>query len=211
MSNLDLFSLLSRKIFHDLINPASAALNGIELLKYNLANTDAQVLEDETFQLLDMSIKKITAQITFFRFCYSDPTSAKNENVSINFIKNIINDYISFTRLKIKYINDLERLNKMHAILLANTIMVLQSLFPQGADINYELIDANTVTIRVSNPTGKINAEILGDLQSRGQDKIKNIQVRYLNELTGIYGIKYKVISGEDNETSIKFLQCKLG
>ena len=211
MSNLDLFSLLSRKIFHDLINPASAALNGIELLKYNLANTDAQVLEDETFQLLDMSIKKITAQITFFRFCYSDPTSAKNENVSINFIKNIINDYISFTRLKIKYINDLEQLNKMHAILLANTIMVLQSLFPQGADINYELIDANTVTIRVSNPTGKINAEILGDLQSRGQDKIKNIQVRYLNELTGIYGIKYKVISGEDNETSIKFLQCKLG
>ena len=211
MSNLDLFSLLSRKIFHDLINPASAALNGIELLKYNLANTDAQVLEDETFQLLDMSIKKITAQITFFRFCYSDPTSAKNENVSINFIKNIINNYISFTRLKIKYINDLEQLNKMHAILLANTIMVLQSLFPQGADINYELIDANTVTIRVSNPTGKINAEILGDLQSRGQDKIKNIQVRYLNELTGIYGIKYKVISGEDNETSIKFLQCKLG
>ena len=56
MSNLDLFSLLSRKIFHDLINPASAALNGMELLKYNLANTDAQALEDETFQLLDMSI-----------------------------------------------------------------------------------------------------------------------------------------------------------
>ena len=211
MSNLDLFSLLSRKIFHDLINPASAALNGMELLKYNLANTDAQVLEDETFQLLDMSIKKITAQITFFRFCYSDPTSAKNENVSINFINNIINDYISFTRLKIKYINDLEQLNKKHAILLANTIMVLQSLFPQGADINYELIDTNTFTIRVSNPTGKINAEILGDLQIRGSDKIKNIQVRYLNELTGIYGIKYEVMSGEDNETSIKFLQCKLG
>ena len=182
----------------------------MELLKYNLANTDAQVLEDETFQLLDMSIKKITAQITFFRFCYSDPTSAKNENVSINFI-NIINDYISFTRLKIKYINDLEQLNKKHAILLANTIMVLQSLFPQGADINYELIDANTFTIRVSNPTGKINAEILGNLQILGSDKIKNIQVRYLNELTGIYGIKYEVISGEDNETSIKFFQCKLG
>tara|TARA_B100000941_G_scaffold288459_1_gene265398 strand:- start:22 stop:657 length:636 start_codon:yes stop_codon:yes gene_type:complete len=211
MSNLDLFSLLSRKIFHDLINPASAALNGMELLKYNLANTDAQVLEDETFQLLDMSIKKITAQITFYRFCYSDPISAKNENVSINFINNIINDYISFTRLKIKYINDLEQLNKKHAILLANTIMVLQSLFPQGADINYELIDTNTFTIRVSNPTGKINAEILGDLQIRGSDKIKNIQVRYLNELTGIYGIKYEVMSGEDNETSIKFLQCKLG
>ena len=211
MSNLDLFSLLSRKIFHDLINPASAALNGMELLKYNLANTDAKVLEDETFQLLDMSIKKITAQITFFRFCYSDPTSAKNENVSINFINNIINDYISFTRLKIKYINDLEQLNKKHAILLANTIMVLQSLFPQGADINYELIDANTFTIRVSNPTGKINAEILGNLQILGSDKIKNIQVRYLNELTGIYGIKYEVISGEDNETSIKFFQCKLG
>ena len=211
MSNLDLFSLLSRKIFHDLINPASAALNGMELLKYNLANTEAKVLEDETFQLLDMSIKKITAQITFFRFCYSDPTSAKNENVSINFINNIINDYISFTRLKIKYINDLEQLNKKHAILLANTIMVLQSLFPQGADINYELIDTNTFTIRVSNPTGKINAEILGDLQIRGSDKIKNIQVRYLNELTGIYGIKYEVMSGEDNETSIKFLQCTLG
>ena len=211
MSNLDLFSLLSRKIFHDLINPASAALNGMELLKYNLANTEAKVLEDETFQLLDMSIKKITAQITFYRFCYSDPISAKNENVSINFINNIINDYISFTRLKIKYINDLEQLNKKHAILLANTIMVLQSLFPQGADINYELIDTNTFTIRVSNPTGKINAEILGDLQIRGSDKIKNIQVRYLNELTGIYGIKYEVMSGEDNETSIKFLQCKLG
>ena len=205
MSNLDLFSLLSRKIFHDLINPASAALNGMELLKYNLANTDAQVLEDETFQLLDMSIKKITAQITFYRFCYSDPISAKNENVSINFINNIINDYISFTRLKITNINDLEQLNKKHAILLANTILVLQSLYPQGAEINYELIDANTYKIRTNNATGKINAEILGDLHIRGSDKIKNIQVRYLNELTSIYGIKYEVISGQDSETSINF------
>ena len=205
MSNLDLFTLLSRKIFHDLINPASAALNGMELLKYNLANTDAQVLEDETFQLLDMSIKKITAQITFFRFCYSDPTTAKNENVSINFINNIINDYISFTRLKIIYSNDLEQLNKKHAILLANTIIVVQSLCPQGAEINYELIDANTFIIRVNNPTGKINAEILEDLHIPGSDKTKNIQVRYLNELTSIYGIKYEVISGEDNETSINF------
>ena len=205
MSNLDLFSLLSRKIFHDLINPASAALNGMELLKYNLANTDAKVLEDETFQLLDMSIKKITAQITFFRFCYSDPISAKNENVSINFINNIINDYISFTRLKITNINDLEQLNKKHAILLANTILVLQSLYPQGAEINYELIDANTYKIRTNNATGKINAEILGDLHIRGSDKIKNIQVRYLNELTSIYGIKYEVISGQDSETSINF------
>ena len=205
MSNLDLFSLLSRKIFHDLINPASAALNGMELLKYNLANTEAKVLEDETFQLLDMSIKKITAQITFFRFCYSDPISAKNENVSINFINNIIYDYISFTRLKITNINDLEQLNKKHAILLANTILVLQSLYPQGAEINYELIDANTYKIRTNNATGKINAEILGDLHIRGSDKIKNIQVRYLNELTSIYGIKYEVISGQDSETSINF------
>ena len=152
-----------------------------------------------------MSIKKITAQITFFRFCYSDPTSAKNENVSINFINNIINDYISFTRLKITYINDLERLDKKHAILLTNTIMVLQSLFPQGANINCELIDVNTLTIRANNPTGKINAETLGDFQSRSSDKIKNIQVRYLNELAGIYRIKYEVISVDDNETSIKF------
>ena len=205
MSNLDLFSLLSRKIFHDLINPASAALNGMELLKYNLANTEAKVLEDETFQLLDMSIKKITAQITFYRFCYSDPISTKNEDVSINFINNIIYDYISFTRLKITNINDLEQLNKKHAILLANTILVLQSLYPQGAEINYELIDANTYKIRTNNATGKINAEILGDLHIRGSDKIKNIQVRYLNELTSIYGIKYEVISGQDSETSINF------
>ena len=211
MSNLDLFSLLSRKIFHDLINPASAALNGMELLKYNLANRDTHILEDETFQLLDMSIKKIIAQITFFRFCYSDPTSAKNENVSMNLVNNIINDYISFTRLKITYSNDLEQLNKKHAILLANTIMVLQSLCPQGAEINYELIDANTCIIRVNNPTGKTNAEILGDLHTQGSDKIKNIQVRYLNELTSIYGIKYEVISGEGNVTSINFCNVKLG
>ena len=83
--------------------------------------------------------------------------------------------------------------------------MVLQSLFPQGAEINCELIDVNTFTIRANNPTGKINAEILGDFQSRGSDNIKNIQVRYLNELTGIYGIKYEVISVEDNGTSINF------
>ena len=205
MSNLDLFTLLSRKIFHDLINPASAALNGMELLKYNLANTDAKVLEDETFQLLDMSIKKITAQITFLRFCYSDPRTAKNENVSINLINNIITDYISFTRLKITFSNDPEQLNKKHAILLANTIIVVQSLCPQGAEINYELIDANTFIIRVNNPTGKINVEILEDLHIPGSDKTKNIQVRYLNELTSIYGIKYEVISSEDNETSINF------
>ena len=203
MSNLDLFSLLSRKIFHDLINPASAALNGMELLKHNLANTNAQVLNDETFQLLDMSIKKITAQITFFRFCYSDPTNELNENLSINFINNIINDYLSFTRLKINFRIDHEILNKKHAIILANTLMVLQSLFPQGAEINYELIDINIPKIRIKNSTGKINAEILQDLHIQESDNIKNIQVRYLNEIINIYGMKFEVISGEENEISI--------
>ena len=44
-------------------------------------------------------------------------------------------------------------------------------------EINYELIDADTYIIRVNNPTGKINAEILEDLHVRGSDNIKNIQV----------------------------------
>ena len=203
MSNLDLFSRLSRKIFHDLINPASAALNGMELLKYNLANKDAQVLKDETFQLLDMSIKKITAQITFFRFCYSDPINEKDENLTINFINNIIHDYVGFTRLKIINQSDHENMNKKHALLLANTLIVLQSLFPQGAEINYELIDRDTLTIWIKNPTGKINAEILQDFHIRESDNIKNIQVRYLNELINIYEMKHELISQDDKKISI--------
>ena len=81
--------------------------------------------------------------------------------------------------------------------------MVLQSLFPQGAEINYELIDINIPKIRIKNSTGKINAEILQDLHIQESDNIKNIQVRYLNEIINIYGMKFEVISGEENEISI--------
>ena len=88
-------------------------------------------------------------------------------------------------------------------MLLSNTLIVLQSLFPQGAEINYELIDRDTLTIWIKNPTGKINAEILQDFHIRESDNIKNIQVRYLNELINIYKMKHELISQEDKKISI--------
>ena len=128
MSNLNLFSELSRKIFHDLINPASAALNGIELLKYSLNDKEKHILNDETFQLLEKSIGKITAQIKFFRFCYSDPTIHQYEDTPINNLDSIIDDYINFTKHKIIHRNDLKNFNNKHALILCNTILIFLNL-----------------------------------------------------------------------------------
>ena len=205
MLNTDLFSELSRKIFHDLINPASAALNGMELLKYNLTESGEQILEDDTFRLLEMSIKKITAQIAFFRFCYSHPEVEKNENLSVEHIDSIVNDYINFTKLEISHGKDLENLNKKFAILFTNTVLILQGMLPQGAEIYYELIDANIFIIQIKNPTGKINAEIMKDLHADDMNDIKNIQISYLYELLRIYGINREIISEGDSEISINF------
>lgn len=205
MSNLNLFSELSRKIFHDLINPASAALNGIELLKYSLNDKEKHILNDETFQLLEKSIGKITAQIKFFRFCYSDPTIHQYEDTPINNLDSIINDYINFTKHKIIHRNDLKNFNNRYALILCNTILIFLSLLPFEAEIYYELIDEDALVIRIENPTGKINSEILKDLTLENSHNTVNIQVRYLQELARIYEIDKKVISHANTEISITF------
>ncbi len=206
MSNLNLFSQLTRKIFHDLINPASAALNGMELLKYNLAEKKDQILDDETFQLLETSIKKITAQIKFFRFCYSDPITQQHDNLSIIHISSVINDYFDFTKLKISHRADLVHLDKKYAILLTNTIIIFLNLFPVGAEIYFDLVDQKGFVIKVNNQTGKINTDILQDFYTTNSDNIENIQVRYLHELLNIYNLN-KVVSANDMEVSIEFIE----
>ena len=71
MSELKLFTSMSRKIFHDLINPASAAMNGLELLNSTLKEEHHEIIDTDILDLIQASIEKITSQIKFYRYIYS--------------------------------------------------------------------------------------------------------------------------------------------
>ena len=83
--------------------------------------------------------------------------------------------------------------------------MIFLNLLPFEAKIHYELIDEDSLVIRIENPTGKINSEILKDLMLENSHNTVNIQVRYLQELARIYEIDKKVISHANTDISITF------
>ena len=203
MNEIRLFTALSQKIFHDLINPASAALNGLELLHSSINNNDREIIDNDILDLLQKSIEKITAQIKFYRFLYADPNNDKEKEVQKSYIEDLIDDYSKFLKLEISLESDHILIRKDHAQVFLNLIIVFIQLFPLGAQVNYQSKDKERFFIRAKPISGKINSEIFEDLKLTKIEEIKNIQVEYTQRLLKEINICYEINLLTNNEVII--------
>src|SRR6056300_310503 len=189
MSELDLLSKLSRKIFHDLINPASAALNGLELFKLIISDEKKSLLDDEAFLLIEKSASKTLSQLKIYRIAYADITSEIYDSIKIEEFRKSTDNFISHTKLNVNFNIENEQISKWSAIILSNIYILSVQLFPQGAGIHIKRIDEKQLLIELESNSETLNFdlyELLDGMSSRSD----NAQVIFYELLLKNYRIE---------------------
>lgn len=189
MSELDLLSKLSRKIFHDLINPASAALNGLELFKLIISDEKKSLLDDEAFLLIEKSASKTLSQLKIYRIAYADITSQIYDPIKIEEFRKSTDDFISHTKLHVNFNIENEQISKWSAVILSNIYILSVQLFPQGAGIHIKRIDEKQLLIELESNSETLNFDLyeqLDDMSSRSD----NAQVIFYELLLKNYRIE---------------------
>jgi len=189
MSELDLLSKLSRKIFHDLINPASAALNGLELFKLIISDEKKSLLDDEAFLLIEKSASKTLSQLKIYRIAYADITSEIYDSIKIEEFRKSTDDFISHTKLHVNFNIENEQISKWSAVILSNIYILSVQLFPQGAGIHIKRIDEKQLLIELESNSETLNFDLyeqLDEMSSRSD----NAQVIFYELLLKNYRIE---------------------
>jgi len=193
MSELDLLSKLSRKIFHDLINPASAALNGLELFKLTMPDEKKYIMEDEAFQLIEKSVSKMLSQLKIYRTAYADISGDIFDNVIVDEFKKATDDFINHTKLNVNFNIENKQMSKWSAVILSNIYILSIQLFPQGAEIFISSIDEKVLLIEFESDTVKINSDLyeqLDDIQALSD----NTQLKFYKLLLEHYRLKQNLL-----------------
>jgi len=193
MSELDLLSKLSRKIFHDLINPASAALNGLELFKLTMPDEKKYIMEDEAFQLIEKSVSKMLSQLKIYRTAYADISGDIFDNVIVDEFKKATDDFINHTKLNVNFNIENKQMSKWSAVILSNIYILSIQLFPQGAEIFISSIDEKVLLIEFESDTVKINSDLYGQLDDI-QALSDNTQLKFYKLLLEHYRLKQNLL-----------------
>ncbi len=198
MSELDLLSKLSRKIFHDLINPASAALNGLELFKLIISDEKKSLLDDEAFLLIEKSASKTLSQLKIYRIAYADITSEIFASIKIEEFRKSTDDFISHTKLHVDFNLENEQIGKWSAVILSNIYIFSVQLFPQGAEIYIKRIDEKQLLIELESNSETLNFDLYEQLDDMGS-RSDNAQVIFYKLLLKHYRIEQN-LSKIDNK-----------
>jgi len=193
MSELDLLSKLSRKIFHDLINPASAALNGLELFKLTMPDEKKYIMEDEAFQLIEKSVSKMLSQLKIYRTAYADISGDIFDNVIVDEFKKATDDFINHTKLNVNFNIENKQMSKWSAVILSNIYILSIQLFPQGAEIFISSIDEKVLLIEFESDTVKINSDLYGQLDDT-QSLSDNTELKFYKLLLEQYRLKQNLL-----------------
>jgi len=186
MSELDLLSKLSRKIFHDLINPASAALNGLELFKLIISDEKKSLLDDEAFLLIEKSASKTLSQLKIYRIAYADITSEIYASIKIEEFRKSTDDFISHTKLHVNFNLENEQISKWSAVILSNIYILSVQLFPQGAGIHIKRIDEKQLLIELESNSETLNFDLY--------EQLDNMSSRSDNPQVIFYQLLLKII-----------------
>ena len=192
MSELDLLSKLSRKIFHDLINPASAALNGVELFKLIIPEEKKSLLDDEAFQLIEKSVSKTLSQLKIYRIAFADIASEIFASIKIEEFRKSTDDFISHTKLNVNFNIENEQIGKWSAVILSNIYILSVQLFPQGAGIYIKRIDEKELLIELESNSETLNFDLYEQLNDMGS-RSDNVQVVFYKLLLKQYRIEQNI------------------
>ena len=143
---LDLAALLCSRVCHDLISPAGAIVNGLEVLE------EAKDEETKTFalNLITKSAKTATARLQFCRIAFGAAGSAAAQ-VDTGDAEQVARGFIEDEKVKLTWNLPRALLPKNRVKLLLNMLVVAGQSIPRGGTLTLDPVGTGeTATFRVT-------------------------------------------------------------
>ena len=127
LESLDLAALLCSRVCHDLISPAGAIVNGLEVLE------ESRDEETKSFalDLIRKSARTASARLQFCRIAFGAAGSA-NAQVDLGDAENVARGFIEDEKVKVTWNLPRTLLPKNHVKLLLNMLLVAAQSIPRG-------------------------------------------------------------------------------
>ncbi|HLK82263.1 MAG TPA: histidine phosphotransferase family protein [Xanthobacteraceae bacterium] len=130
---LDLAALLCSRVCHDLISPAGAIVNGLEVLE---ESTDEET-RNFALDLIRKSAKTASARLQFCRMAFGAAGSASAQ-VDLGDAENVARGFIEDDKIKLSWNLSSAPLPKNRVKLLLNMILVAAGAIPRGGIVTVE-------------------------------------------------------------------------
>jgi histidine phosphotransferase ChpT len=154
LGSLDLAALLCSRVCHDLISPAGAIVNGLEVLD------ESKDEETKTFamDLIRKSARAASARLQFCRLAFGAAGSA-GAQIDTGDAENVARGFIEDDKIKLTWTLPRALLPKNRVKLLLNMLIIGTQAIPRGGRLALEPVGAgDTVGFRVT-ATG-LNARV---------------------------------------------------
>lgn len=162
VDDLRISALLCTRLCHDLIGPAGAVVNGVELL-----SEDPGAVDEEVIELIRLSAFETTRRLKFFRLALG----VSPEGQMITAARTVADDYFTTSRVELDWSQSILEAPSRHPSalvpILLNLLMCGAEALPRGGRI---AIDGNlgadgyTLTVRAAGEAVKIDEEALASL-----------------------------------------------
>ncbi len=133
---IDLASLLSSRICHDLISPVGALSNGIEILAEEVDDE----MRDQTIALLTHSVNEATGRLQFLRLAFGGSSSLGGV-ISVGDGEFALREFLANSKVTLDWNAEIDALTKPAMKLLMNMALVATEC----------IIRAGTLTIQAAN------------------------------------------------------------
>jgi histidine phosphotransferase ChpT len=132
---LDLAALLCSRVCHDLISPAGAIVNGLEVLE------ESKDEETKTFAmaLIKKSARTASARLQFCRIAFGAAGSA-GAQIDLGDAENVARGFIEDEKVKLSWGLPRLLLGKNRVKLLLNMLVVAGQSIPRGGNLSVEAI-----------------------------------------------------------------------
>ncbi len=154
----DLAALMCARICHDLVSPIGALGTALEVL----ADDNNEDMHEDAMDLVKTSAGQASDKLKFLRLAFGAGTSAPGV-IGTEQIKTLVNDMYGSGKANLLWDVDSEGLDKTHARLLLNLVMIAIQSIPRGGDLTIganQAADATILTLTAEGPKARIYDEI---------------------------------------------------
>lgn len=189
LSDLELSALLCSKICHDVIGPASAVVNGLEMLE---VETD-ETMRTEVLGMMSKSARKASAQLQFARLAFGAAGSAGSE-LDLADVEQLVQLIAESEKADIEWRAPGETRPKDEVKLLLNLVHIGFAAIPLGGTMTVSVSGPRLTIVcagdRARVPEG-VDAMISGDIEP-GDIDARSVQAYYAGRVAQAAGLRVR-------------------
>lgn len=183
LSPAELAAQLTARVCHDLINPASAAVSGLDLLE----DPSAQDMRDDALRLVEGSARKLVAQLAFARVAFG--ASASAQTFAPDELRKLAEGIFADLRAELDWAVTVPALEKPAARALLNLAQMGGAALPTGGTARLLAVQGPggvTLAVEASGARARLRPEVPAGLRGEPNPSIAPgywIQAYYLRAL----------------------------